>query len=202
MTAAPLDLADDVAVSQRVHRWYDPGSGCTLVVAPPWAEPGLWSDFVDGADRSYRTHGVECALDVGALASGQDTALFFAAVDDTGRMLGGLRAKGPYTSARESHALVEWAGEPGIDDVHTMITDRLPFGVAEMKSAWVRRGHRPQPLPNHHPGPHRPTHHGVARRRVRHGHRRRARPGPMALLRRCRRGEHCSRAVPRPPIRH
>ena len=52
-------------------------------------------------------------------------------------MLGGLRAKGPYFSADESHAIVEWEGQPGQEAVRKMITDRLPFGVVEMKSAWV-----------------------------------------------------------------
>ena len=110
MTVAPLDAVDEFAVSERVHRWYDPTSCCTLVIAHPSAEPDLWSDFLEGAERSYRKHGVECALDVGAIASGDDTALFFAALDDAGRILGGLRAKGPYGSAEQSHALIEWAG--------------------------------------------------------------------------------------------
>jgi hypothetical protein len=52
-------------------------------------------------------------------------------------VMGGLRAKGPYRSADEAHALQEWSGQPGYDEVRKMITDRLPFGVVEMKTAWV-----------------------------------------------------------------
>ena len=51
--------------------------------------------FSLGAERSYRKHGVECALDIDALRSGADTIMFFAMIDDAGRMVGGLRAKGP-----------------------------------------------------------------------------------------------------------
>ena len=40
-------------------------------------------------------------------------------------------------SADECHALLEWSGQPGLDAVRKMITDRLPFGVVEMKTAWV-----------------------------------------------------------------
>jgi hypothetical protein len=63
--------------------------------------------------------------------------MFFAMIDDAGRMVGGLRAKGPLRSADDSHAVVEWAGQPGQQAVRDMITDRIPFGVLEMKAGWV-----------------------------------------------------------------
>jgi hypothetical protein len=44
---------------------------------------------------------------------------------------------GPLRSADDSHAVVEWAGQPGLQAVRKMITDRVPFGILEMKSAWV-----------------------------------------------------------------
>ena len=118
-------------------RWWDSDTGCTMVMSTPSAEPDLWSEYVCGAKRSYRKHGVEVALDLAALKSGKDTQLFFAAVDEDGRVVGGLRAKGPLEAAEESHAVVEWAGRPGLDAVRKMLTDRLPFGVVEMKAAWV-----------------------------------------------------------------
>ncbi len=52
-------------------------------------------------------------------------------------MIGGVRAKGPLESAEDSHALVEWAGHPGQAAVRKMINDRVPFGILEMKAAWV-----------------------------------------------------------------
>ena len=116
---------------------WDPASECTIVFARPAIERDLWMDYVRGACQSYRKHGVENALDMDALRNGADTILFAACVDDAGKVVGGLRARGPYQSADECHALLEWSGQPGQDAVRKMITDRLPFGVVEMKTAWV-----------------------------------------------------------------
>ena len=58
-------------------------------------------------------------------------------LDSAGSVVGGIRAVGPLTSPDETHAVVEWAGQPGLAEVRKMIADRLPFGVVEMKSAWV-----------------------------------------------------------------
>lgn len=118
-------------------QWWDAESECHLVLSQPHTTPELWSQFADGAHRSYRMHGVECALDPSALRTGSDTILFMAAIDTCGQMLAGVRAKGPLRSADDSHAVIEWDGQPGADLVRKMITDRLPFGVLEMKSAWV-----------------------------------------------------------------
>lgn len=117
--------------------WFDPDTRCTIVVSTPSADPTLWSDFLDGALRSYHTHGIERALDVESLTDEANTQLFHAAVNDAGKIVGGLRAKGPLESPEESHALVEWEGRPGLRRVHKMLSDRLPFGVVEMKTAWM-----------------------------------------------------------------
>ena len=117
--------------------WRDPDVGGTLVLSQPAVDPDLWAEFSLGAEHSYRKHGVECALDADALRNGTDTIMFFAMIDDAGRMVGGLRAKGPLRSADDSHAVVEWAGQPGQQAVRDMITDRIPFGVLEMKAGWV-----------------------------------------------------------------
>jgi hypothetical protein len=125
-----------LAIPQGI-RWWDPDASCTFIVATPSAEPRLWAEFVDGADRSYHKHGVERALDMPALRDEQNTQLFFAAQAEDGKLVGGSRAKGPLQSDEESHAVVEWAGRPGLRTVRKMLTDRLPFGVMEMKTAWV-----------------------------------------------------------------
>jgi hypothetical protein len=117
--------------------WRDPDIDCTLVLSQPATDTDLWDQYADGAHRSYRKHGVECALDVDALLSGSDTVMYLAVVDSGGRMVAGVRAIGPLQSADDSHAVVEWAGHPGEQAVRNMITDRVPFGVLEMKSAWV-----------------------------------------------------------------
>jgi hypothetical protein len=124
----------------RSLRWWDHDAGCTLVVSQPRTDSDLWDEYLRGAERSYRKHGVECALDIDAIRSGDDTVLFWAAIDETGRMVAGVRAKGPLRCADDSHALIEWAGRPGEQAVRKMITDRLPFGVIEMKSAWITDG--------------------------------------------------------------
>jgi hypothetical protein len=97
----------------------------------------LWAEYGRGAVRSYRRHGVECALDRPALHSGDDTALFFVALDADDTVLAGVRAKGPLSRPEDSHALIEWQGQPGRKAVHKMISDRIPHGVLELKSAWV-----------------------------------------------------------------
>jgi hypothetical protein len=138
MSVPPLDATDRTFFSlDKGMRWRDADTGCTLMVSRPLTEPDLWAEYVEGAQRSYRVHGVERAIDMADIRQAEDTALFFAAVDETGRVVGGVRAKGPYRSADEAHAVVEWAGQPGLQAVRKMITDRLPFGVVEMKTAWV-----------------------------------------------------------------
>ncbi|MCV7178735.1 hypothetical protein [Mycolicibacterium sphagni] len=138
MNASVLDFPDQKIYSlPETISWRDEDTGCTIVLAQPDSEPELWEDYLQGAVKSYEKHGVGAALDIESFSDGRDTTLFYTALDDNGRMLGGLRAKGPYLAADESHAIVEWEGQPGQDTVRKMITDRLPFGVVEMKSAWV-----------------------------------------------------------------
>ena len=117
--------------------WWDRDSRSTMVISTPELDSALWSEYLCCAERSYRKHGVEKALDVAAIADGADTAMFWALVDDDGVMLGGVRAKGPLTGADDSHAVVEWAGHEGLPMVRKMIDDRAPFGILEMKSAWT-----------------------------------------------------------------
>jgi len=138
MTVILLDAAsvDEFRLREGLS-WRDPDIDCTLVVSQPSADPELWAEYSLGAHRSYRKHGVECALDLDALRTGADTIMFFAVIDDAGRMVAGVRAKGPLRSADDSHAVVEWAGQPGEQAVRNMINDRVPFGVLEMKSAWA-----------------------------------------------------------------
>jgi hypothetical protein len=117
--------------------WWDSDAECTMVLSTPAADRRLWREYLRGAERSYRKHGVERVLDVAAIRHGDDTAMFWATVDSAGRVIGGVRAKGPLTSAEDSHAMVEWAGHHGLPAVRKMINDRVPFGVLEMKSAWT-----------------------------------------------------------------
>jgi hypothetical protein len=97
----------------------------------------LWQEFLAGAERSYRRHGIATALDVDAIRRGGDTRLFWSMLSATGTVIGGIRAIGPLTSPDETHAVVEWEGHPALPAARQMIADRLPFGVVEMESAWV-----------------------------------------------------------------
>jgi hypothetical protein len=117
--------------------WWDADTDCSIVLSQPALDPSLWAEYGHGAELSYRRHGVECALDHDALSGGADTIMFFAVVDGAGIMVAGVRAKGPLRAADESHAVLEWQDQPGQPAVRKMITDRLPYGVLEMKSAWV-----------------------------------------------------------------
>lgn len=119
------------------HSWWDADAECTLVMSQPHLDPDLWMEYLRGAERSYRKHGVDRALDVDEIRDGHDTAMFWATLDGTGRVIGGVRAKGPLTGADDSHAVVEWDGQPGLAAVRKMIDDRAPFGILEMKSAFV-----------------------------------------------------------------
>ncbi len=117
--------------------WFDSDTGCTVVVSTPSGDPALWHDFVAGAARSYVNHGIERALDMDSLLDEANTQLFHVVVNDAGAIMAGIRAKGPLESAEDSHALVEWENRPGLATVYKMLTDRLPFGVVEMKTAWM-----------------------------------------------------------------
>jgi hypothetical protein len=117
--------------------WRDEATGCWISASTPEAEPELWDQYLKGALRSYRRHGLEWVLDLEAIRDGADTTLFFAAVDRKGRVVGGTRVVGPLRTPEESHALDEWNGGPGRAMLRQMIANRLPFGVVEVKSAWA-----------------------------------------------------------------
>jgi hypothetical protein len=120
----------------RCFSWPDPDIEGTLVISQPTIDPELWADYAAGAVRSYSKRGVESALDLEALRSGDDTIMFAAVVNDSGRVAGGYRAIA-LRSADDSHAVEEWAGQPGQQDVRQMINERVPYGVLEMKTGWV-----------------------------------------------------------------
>src|SRR6516165_8362839 len=91
-------IRDGLSLGQGLS-WRDPDIDCTLVISQPSTDRGLWTEYAAGAQRSYRKHGVECVLDVDALRTGADTVMFFAVIDRAGKMVAGVRAKGPLRSA-------------------------------------------------------------------------------------------------------
>lgn len=138
MTILTADTWDRhrLSLSNRIG-WWDVETRCTVIVAAPAQEPQLWDDYLEGAYRSYRRHGVERVLDLDAVRGGRDTRLFYAAIGEDGNVVGGTRISKPLRSAEESVAVAEWAGQRGLKAVRALIADRLPFGVVEGKTAWV-----------------------------------------------------------------
>lgn len=118
----------------------DPSSHCIFVVATPAQQPRLWEAYLDGARRSYRKHGVENVLEYDDVVDGASTALFFAALDEHGAVVGGMRVQGAYTGVDQAHAIAEWAGRAGTHQLRQQIADRIPEGVIEMKTGWVDDG--------------------------------------------------------------
>lgn len=134
---AAMTSASLTGLGRECGLYWDSSSNYRIVVTTPSANPVLWQEYLDGALANYRKHGVVRALNYGQVRDGHSTSLFFAALAADGRVVGGMRAQGPYTHPDQSHAVVEWAGDPGQPEVRRMIADRLPFGVVETKTAWV-----------------------------------------------------------------
>ena len=128
---------NQTGAERTLMSWWDPDAECTVAIARPSDNDALWQEYLAGAERSYRRHGISAAIDVDAIRRSCDTTLFWTMLDATATVVGGIRAIGPLSSPDETHAVAEWAGQPGLPMVRKMIADRIPFGVVEMKSAWV-----------------------------------------------------------------
>ncbi len=136
VTSAEVRAIDGPWSQDRLG-WQDRATGCQIVASTPDRAPELWDQYLDGAVENYRRHGLDWVLDVDTIRDGHDTALFFAAVGPNGRVVGGTRVVGPLGAPEESHALVEWEGSDGLGQLREMIANRVPFGIAEVKSAWA-----------------------------------------------------------------
>ncbi|MBD0861915.1 hypothetical protein IA539_11910 [Gordonia sp. zg691] len=113
------------------------GTAYSVVAASPRREPDLWHEYLSGADASYHRHGCAAALEYDEVVTGVGTALFYAVLDQTGKVVGGLRVQPRFDAAAQSHALVEWAGQPGQVQLVNAIEERLAGGIVEVKTAWV-----------------------------------------------------------------
>lgn len=123
-----------------VSTYRDPVSRYLFVTARPCLIPEIWHDYLDGALKAYTKFGAESALEYEQVMSGHSTAVFSAALDDDGVVVGGLRAQGPFSSADESHALKEWTDPEQIQRIRARIDARVPYGLIEAKAAWVSEG--------------------------------------------------------------
>ncbi|WP_157970557.1 hypothetical protein [Nakamurella deserti] len=127
-------LSTDAVVGSFV----EPG-GHTVVIAEPGARPDLWAAYLHGARESYRQHGVESALEFEQIRDGRSTALFAVAVDDTGRVVAGLRVQPRLARLEKATVLREWAGRPGTAEIRAGLALRLSSGVVEVRAVWVAR---------------------------------------------------------------
>jgi hypothetical protein len=140
MSMDAAQLAVPASVDFRMTRrvaWFDVDSDCTFVMSQPSVDPDLWLQYLYGAEETYLKYGVESALDVPAIRDGHDTTIFWATINTAGQVVGGVRATGPLQCADDSHAVLEWAGHAGEQDVRAMINERVSLGIAEIKTAWV-----------------------------------------------------------------
>lgn len=139
MTVETIAVGPGGTRDAEVLRFRDMHSGYVFHIATPQAHPDLWRRYLHGALRVYRHFGVDHALEYDSVVDGHSTSLFFTAVDPAGAVLAGLRAQGPYGVADEVHALGAWAGRPGADQLRTVVAERIPEGIVEVKAVWVAR---------------------------------------------------------------
>lgn len=126
-----------VVAGEAVWSMADEASGTTVVLATPRAAPRVWRDYIDGAMESYMARGVADAVEYDAVRCGAGTHVFCAVLDGRGRVVAGLRVQGRYRDVYESHAVGEWAGQPGRDELVAAMWQRLAGGLIEVKTAFV-----------------------------------------------------------------
>ncbi len=55
-------------VDGALMSWWDSDAECTVAIARPSDNDALWQEYLDGAERSYRSHGISAAIDVDGFA--------------------------------------------------------------------------------------------------------------------------------------
>lgn len=139
MTVETIAVGQEDPCRGRTAGFRDNVSGYDIRVTTPDRSPGLWHRYLAGAREVYRHFGHEPALEYDSARDGSSTALFFAATDSAGDVVGGLRVQGPYTWVSEVASLQPWAGRPGAADLGLMMARRIPRGVVESRAVWVAR---------------------------------------------------------------
>ena len=137
LSADSSGVPPGAASGDSIGSYLDVASDRWFVIARPAAQRDLWLAYLDGARETYRRHEVESALDYDIVRDGASSAVFIAAVELSGRVVGGLRVQGPYTCVDQAYAVREWAGRPGAAELRSHIARRLSGGVIEVKAVWV-----------------------------------------------------------------
>src|SRR5579859_4845296 len=115
----------------------DGRSGVRIEVHHPLESPDRWRAYLDGAESRYRAHSILRAFERPRLEDGRTTSLFFVAVDDANRVVGGLRCHGPLRAASEAYALRELEGHPRLQVVRDLLAERVASGLVEIKGVWA-----------------------------------------------------------------
>jgi hypothetical protein len=124
--------------SAPLASYWEPLSGARFVVTRPEDSPSLWAQYLDGLEVTYKSFGVEAALDLSAIFHGRRLPTFAVALGTNGEVIAGVRAHGPLEHPAEAHAMVEFAADPaGQSMVERFIDVRTPFGITELKGGWV-----------------------------------------------------------------
>lgn len=138
VVAATAENVSVAATHNIVGNYAVPNTTVLIVMARPESRPDLWTQYLDGLERTYLSFGAEAALDLRAIFTGRELPLFAVAVDAAGDVVGGLRAHGPFVDPSEAHAVAEFASDPiGQRTVWDLVEARLDRGVAEIKGVWT-----------------------------------------------------------------
>ncbi|MDF3284098.1 hypothetical protein [Gordonia sp. N1V] len=109
----------------------------TLRAATPAMHPALWREYLRGAENAYTRYGCAAALDYERVVGGEETVMFFVVLDNSQQVVGGLRVQPRFAAAAQTHALEEWAGQPGQVHLVNAIEERMDGGIVEVKTAWT-----------------------------------------------------------------
>jgi molybdopterin/thiamine biosynthesis adenylyltransferase/nitroreductase len=143
---SPVPFEGPGGAEPALGAFVDGVSGLRIEVHHPLQSPLRWRAYLDGIETRYREHGVLRALDRPRLEDGRAASLFFVAVDDADRVVGGIRCHGPLTAPCEAYVLGELDGHPRLQEVRAALGERVPAGLVEIKGAWVEHGSPPAGL--------------------------------------------------------
>jgi nitroreductase len=117
----------------------DAVTGFRIEAHNPHLRPDRWLAYMAGIDASYRAEGIEGALDPVGLRPASLPSLFFVAIDASGEVVGGIRCHGPLLSVADARVMDELAAHPRIDLLSDLLAARIPYGLVEIKGAWIAK---------------------------------------------------------------
>ncbi len=127
-----------VAESRLVGRSIDdPEAGMRMTLCTPEEHPDEWAVYLDQAEESYGTHGVEKAVRRNQLEIESCAGFWHIQDRRTGDVVGGMRLHGPYPSVEEAWGIQEFGGFPEYGEVAKIVEPLIPHGLIENKGAYM-----------------------------------------------------------------